>query len=360
MNGSGFGRGQRLVQRFGLIALAMVLGSCAPREVADLTLVSAPGTTSQSMFFATQRSEEQLGGIFGEGRVDVLRFGELTVSIPPNHVPGHIEWRSDTPDPAREFAVTRLETTEGISTFAKQVASEQKEIPGEALVFVHGFNTTAAQAVFRLAQIQEDLGLSDPSVLFTWPSAAQSTGYVYDRDSVLFARDDLVTVLSALTQNGNKVTIAGHSMGAHLTMEALRTASLSGRKQLLDRISGVILMSPDIDLDVFDRQADAIGKLPQPFIVLAAEQDRALSISSLLTGRPRLGSTIRSGDLDREDVTVLDFSTYASGQKLDHLVPVTSPAAIEFMQSLVDSRLSDDASFADFLNARTSTGLLGQ
>lgn len=331
-------------------AALLLLSACAVRDVVTLSPENAEATT-QSIFFATQRDVDQLSQSFGEERQEVLRFGEITVSIPPNHEPGRIELRSATPDPARDFAVTAITPTTTLDAFVSAVQARQGDEPDETLVYIHGFNTTAAQAVFRLAQIQEDFGLEDPSVLFTWPSAARSTGYVYDRDSVLFARDDLVTVLSALVRNGHGVTIVAHSMGAHLTMEALRQARLTGNDRLLNRISGVVLMSPDIDVDVFRRQADAIGTLPQPFLVLATEQDRALGISSVLTGRPRLGTTIRAEDLQRDDITILDFSTFAEGQRFDHLVPVTSPTAIQLLRSLMDSGARGTQEFDDFLRA---------
>ena len=340
-----------MLLRFVWVIPFVILAACSVREVDGMSLGNVPGTTQQTVFIATQRNTEQIGALFGQERSDTLRFAEATVSIPPDHESGQIEWTSKTPDPAYEFAITGLESAENARAFSRRVQAQQDDLPGETLVFIHGFNTTAVEAIFRLAQIQEDLRLRDPGVLFTWPSAALPTGYIYDRDSVLFARDDLVEVLSALTQDNNRVIIAGHSMGAHLTMEVLRQARLMGNDRLLNRISAVILMSPDIDIDVFHRQAEAIGTLPQPFVVLAAEQDRALNISSVLTGRPRLGSTVNSSDINRIDVTLLDFSKFAVGDQFDHLVPVTSPGAIELMRALIDSGLSNDTDFEDFLNA---------
>jgi len=252
--------------------------------------------------------------------------------------------------------MTGFEQSDDLDEFLRKLDRSKVDKPGETLVFIHGYNTTAAEAVFRLAQIQEDFGLIDPSVLFTWPSAGQANGYVYDRDSVLFARDGLEKVLTDLTRNGNEVFIVAHSLGTHLAMEALRQARLSGNNTMLSRISGVILMSPDIDVDVFRSQASAIGRLPQPFFVFAARQDRALNLSSVLTGRkPRLGRIVSEDEVGRDDVTVINFSDFATGQRYDHLVPVTSPTAISLLTGIIDVSGDGDLDFGNFVTQPTET-----
>ncbi|MGO7638678.1 alpha/beta hydrolase, partial [Rhizobium leguminosarum] len=54
---------------------------------------------------------------------------------------------------------------------------------GHAIVFIHGFNNTYEDSVFRLAQIVHDRGMQATPILFTWPSRAQLTGYEYDKES---------------------------------------------------------------------------------------------------------------------------------------------------------------------------------
>ncbi|WP_168797851.1 alpha/beta hydrolase [Pacificoceanicola onchidii] len=314
--------------------LCLCLVACGTVRELDGLSPPAEGASLQTVFVATQRSADQLGQSFGTARQTALSFGEVTVSVPPNHQIGRIEWQSPTPDARREFAIVDAQPQDSLNGFTRTVFDQQDAVPGEVLVYVHGFNTTASEAVFRMAQIQEDFALDDPGVLFSWPSAGLSTGYAYDRDSVIYSRDDLVTVLDALTRKGRRVVLVAHSMGSHLAMEALRQARLTGNDRLVDNISAVVLMSPDIDLDVFLRQVEVAEPLPQPFMVLTAEQDRALSLSGLLTGRPRLGRTIDQGLIGRDDIAVFDFSSLADGQNYNHFVPVTSPTAIEFIRSL--------------------------
>lgn len=332
-----------------LAFVTLTLAACEVRQLESLS-PKLPDTGTQTIFYSTQRNPEQTGRIFGEERFEKIHYGKIEVSIPPNHKVGQIEWQNSNPAPLREFAITDVQEIDTVSTFLKDVRASKVNRRGETLVFIHGYNTTAADAVFRLAQIQEDFDLKDPSVLFTWPSAGHPAGYVYDRDSVLFARDDLEAVLSDLTRNGDKVFIVAHSLGTHLTMETLRQARLKGNSRMLDSLSGVVLISPDIDLDLFRRQAAAVDKLPQPFLIFAARQDKALNLSSFLTGRkPRVGRLVSADALGRDDVEVIDFSDFATGRRLDHLVPVTSPTAISILRGILEVENSGIPNFSKYL-----------
>ncbi|WP_254016398.1 alpha/beta hydrolase, partial [Mesorhizobium escarrei] len=43
----------------------------------------------------------------------------------------------------------------------------------QVLIFVHGYNNSYADAVFRFAQIVHDSGTDAAPILFTWPSRAR-------------------------------------------------------------------------------------------------------------------------------------------------------------------------------------------
>lgn len=342
------------MRQFGLITLvATLIIGCAPRTVTEIT-PAFKNTRIQNVFFTTLRSPGQGGQIFGEDRVPELRYGSIDISIPPTHETGQLEWTSETPNPAKEFAITKFGEFDSAQRFVQEVQKSQTDTPDETVVFVHGYNTTAVESVFRLAQIQEDFDMPDPSVLFSWPSAGQAAGYVYDRDSVLFARDDLETVLTNLTRGNKKVFLTAHSMGSQLVMETLRQMKLKGNTHALNNLTGVVLMSPDIDQDVFKRQAAAIGTLPQPFVIFSAQQDKALSISALLTGRKsRVGVVSNNDALGRDDVTVIDFSQFASNSELNHFLVATSPAAGAFLQNLVHVSDTGQREFAAFISEPT-------
>ena len=110
--------------------------------------------------------------------------------------------------------------------------------------------------------------------------------------------------------------------------------------ELASRITWVALVSPDIDPDVFRAQAKAIGKLPRAFYILAARQDRALSLSSFITGgRGRIGMIESPEQVAGLDVTVLDLSDLADGSGGDHSVAFRSPEAIQALIDMSDGTI---------------------
>jgi esterase/lipase superfamily enzyme len=322
------------VKSFVFTAL-LVLMACSPRPIAQRAAQN-PDARIQPVFVVTQRDLDKAGSIFGNRRSPKVNHFRADISVPPTHKPGKIEWPKGTPDAAKDFVITG---TEFYGSAGALVRDAHKATPErETMVFVHGYNNTLSEAMYRLAQIQTDFDTGGPAVLFSWPSAGDPRGYVYDRDSILFSRDALESTLRELTKApGEKVFLLAHSVGSQLVMEVLRQAALRGDNRLLGRISGVVLMSPDIDPDVFRAQAKVIGKLPQPFMIFISKQDKALSLAGLLSGhKPRLGGVTGPQDLQGLEVSVVDFTALADGGGFNHFVPVTSPAAITALNGLIE------------------------
>ena len=205
----------------------------------------------------------------------------------------------------------------------------------DVVLFVHGFNVNNAEAVYRLAQIAHDYETDDPVISFSWPSAGDPRGYVYDRDSVIFARDDLESLLLGLSREKRRVLIIAHSMGSQLVMETLRQISISGKGRALTSIMGVALISPDIDEDVFLRQSRRIEPFPEPFMIVVSRRDRALGLAALLTGTPsRLGSIKDPSRLAQLPIEIIDLSSIPGGDRVGHSTAFTAPEAIRLLRDL--------------------------
>jgi len=330
------------------LMLFLALAACAPRQAAQIAPPS-PLATTERIFVTTELALDNLGPIFGQQRPDGQNYLRLDVSIPPTHTPGEISWPKGKPDAATDFVVTDIQT---YKTSSAMIGAMRRAAPGnETLVYVHGYNSTFSESVYRFAQIRADFGGSEPGMLYSWPSAGDPRGYAYDRDSILTVRDDFEKTLNALTAGPDRsVVLLAHSMGSHLVMETLRQAALSGNRRLLDRINGVVLMSPDIDPDVFRSQATAIGKLPDPFLIFISQEDRALSLAGFLTGRkPRLGVIDGTDAVAGLDVKVIDFTALGDGVGLNHSVPVSSPAAIAVLKGLIAQAESGQQAFRDYM-----------
>ena len=339
----------RSVARYAIFAALMGLAACAPRKAAQYA-TPFEGASTEQIFVVTERALDRTGNVFGEKRPEGLHYFRADISIPPGHEPGHVEWpEGETADPARHFAVTDIDLYDGPLSFAR--AATDAIAGPETLVFVHGYNNTLSEAMYRLAQIRADFDPGVPAVLFSWPSAGDARGYIYDRDSVLYSRDALEDVLQSLQAiPGERVFLVAHSIGSQLVMEVLRQAALRGDRRLLGRISGVVLMSPDIDPDLFRRQAQAIGRLPQPFMIFVSREDKALGLAGWLTGRKaRLGRIDGPDAVAGLEVKVIDFTALGDGEGLGHAVPATSPAAITMLKGMIGQAQSGTQAFDDYM-----------
>jgi esterase/lipase superfamily enzyme len=322
------------MRAFWFLFLILLLAACARPAVTGLS-ERVGGIETQRIFVATQRTASQLGQIFGEKRSPAMNYAAVDISIPPGHEAGQVERGSGIVDPRKFFAPVGVQQMENANVFVRAVRKARAG-DGGALLFTHGYNNTLEDAAFRLAQIKHDFGIEEPALLFSWPSAGDPRGYVYDRDSVLFARDGFVELIRDLHGSGQRnILLVAHSMGAYLAMEALRQIALEGDKHLFTALDGVILMSPDIDPDIFRQQAGVIGKLPQPFIIMTSQSDQVLSVSGFLTGRkPRLGRIDGPEAVAGLNVTVVDVTGFDDAGLGGHNVPFSSAKAIQLLRGM--------------------------
>lgn len=330
-----------------------LLAACSPRGQMAYAPDAAEVGTVRQVFVATTRGIDENGNYNGK-RVEAVSFSRFGISIPPNREAGEIKWppRSGKLDPQTQFLTTSAGRFQSSGDFRATLAKDLRANGGEAVIFVHGFNNTFSEGVYRIAQMAHDLDLPGSVLHYSWPSAAQPLGYVYDRDSALFSRDGLERLLIEVESAGaQRIVLVAHSMGSALVMEALRQVAIRNESKVLDRVGGVILISPDIDVDVFRAQALSIPKLPEPFIVFSSERDRILRLSATLTGQwDRLGTLNDISRVSDLPITFLDTAAFNSGT--GHFNLGNSPTLLR----LLDGILSVDASLdADRIGR---TGLL--
>lgn len=274
-----------------LCAVAVVLlSACAPRPGGEtLTVVpEAEAAHSLAITVASTRGRDPQTGNYTDARARALNYERFTIAIPPDHEASKIEWPNEKPDPSRSFAVTARDPLPGLDIHRSGRGRQ------DVVVFVHGYNQTFPESLFRLAQVTADGHLPEQPILFAWPSAGTVVGYVADKDAALYSRDELAAMLGTLAADPDvgEITLFGHSMGGWLVVEALRQLRLSGQDRVIARLSDVVLAAPDIDVDVFRKQVEVIGPLDPPMAILVAPDDRALRISAGLAGaRPRIGRT---------------------------------------------------------------------
>ncbi len=272
-------------------------------------------------------------------------------------MPGQIEWPKRKPDPQKHFLLSATEAYTDPVQFRAKINASLSSLPRgqrEVVVFVHGFNTRFDDSIYRIAQISNDLDVPGATVSYSWPSAGSPLGYAYDRDSALFSRDDLELLLKELTKTrADNIILVAHSLGSMITMEALRQLNLRKDRSTFNRIGGVVLMSPDIDVDVFRTQVKSIGKLPSPFIVFSSQNDRALQLVERLTGQAdRLGRIGNIEDISDFDIVYVDVTAFDGSDRLNHFNAAKSPALLKVLSQVRDFEeafSSDDSNRAGLL-----------
>lgn len=246
-------------------------------------------------------------------------YSLTTIGVPANHRTGWIERPTfGGPDRRRHFTLLDKRNMGELEFFGEFGASVGARHNRDVLLYVHGFNIGLEEARYRLAQIVADGRFGGAPALFTWNSRGGLFAYEADREAATVSRDTLEKFILdiARTQGVSRVHILAHSMGAWLTMEALRSIAISGHPDLDGRLGQVMLASPDIDLNVFRQQVARLD--PKRISIFVANNDRALSISSRIAGdRPRLGAMDPSkpedqAELERLGVAVHDISAFST------------------------------------------------
>lgn len=316
----------------------LTLAACAPRG--DLLVAPDVNAASQEVevFIATSRRllVDRDPGLY---RSEKLAFLSRKISVPPDREAGTIELPTDPIDPQTQFFATGAVAYASEAAFQadiRRALMQRTRGNRDLTIYVHGFNNTFGEGVLRIAQLTSDLQIPGVAAHYSWPSAANPLGYGYDRDSMLFARDGLEKMLRIAAEAGaERILLVAHSMGALLTMETLRQMSIAEADWPHRNLDGVILISPDIDIEVFRSQARRIDPLPERFAIFVSERDRALRLSARLTGQTsRLGNIADAEALSDLDVVLLDVTAFSTGA--GHFTAGSSPALIALLRRLAE------------------------
>lgn len=309
-----------------ILMIMIVLTGCATRPSANVLQPVKAGHMGErqlTLLTATNRNRVVAGGGFDGTWSGGITFEQYRFSVPADRKPSTIQYPTQVPNLRKQFVVTdRQPLSENAFTAA---ATSGPNFDGTVGLFVHGYNYSYQEALFRTAQIAADADIPSAPILFSWPSEASVTGYVADRDAVLYSRTDLQAVVSALAaaKGVKRVVLVGHSMGGFLTMEAVRQLKLQRRDDVLAKLV-IILAAPDIDVDVFRAQMRDVGNLKTPVTLLVSKADKALSVSGFVGGeRPRVGlldindPIIEQAALDT-NVRIIDISSVKGTDGLGH------------------------------------------
>jgi esterase/lipase superfamily enzyme len=324
-------------------------GQCARAEplfVRALTL-SNSAVHEVPVLFATDRKREnnQRSVSFGGDRAREISVGLAVVALPekeqrmrPRLTEGQ---QSDIgrSDAVRRLALHCIEVMEDrkVVEAAVRRLGVSKRFPGQALVFVHGYNMSFENAVRRAAQISNDLKFDGDTFLFSWPSRNGIFDYFSDREAVDITADHFKKFLASVVAktNANKVHFIAHSMG---NMVLLRALEMIAREEptLGAKIGEVIHAAPDVDPDLFAATVGKIQSSSAKLTLYASSNDKALWFSGWLRDRPRAGYIANEQPLIIDGVDTIDVTSAGTGIfALNHDVYSESPLLIADMGRII-------------------------
>ena len=244
---------------------------------------------------------------FSSDRGRGLSFAEVRLSPPDRSLLGKVssvitgDWTIG--------AVPKAETGPGAAEAFAQAA-----LGRDVLIYVHGYRESFESAAVSAARLSDGIRFRGVSGLFTWPSAAATFDYNYDRESALWSRDAFEDLLKAVTSTSSagRINIVAHSMGTLLTLETIRMLRAEAGEAAMARIGAVVLAAPDIDFDLFSNGVARLGPDVAKITVISATNDRALELSAALAGGVRAGAVDRA-KLEALGVRVADASDYGGG-----------------------------------------------
>ena len=332
-------RGWPALFRLGVLAtLAFTSGCAGPRGAVSIDPAAVGTGAAAPVLVASARAPAEGSAVFGSGRAP-LSFARFAVSVPPDREPGSVTWPGREADPRTDFVTLEAARLRDGEAFVAAIDRELgRKRNDEAIVFVHGFNNTFAEGLYRQAQLAHDFALPAVSVNFAWPSAAAWNGYPYDKESAIFATEGLSRTLDLVaSSSADGVVVACHSMGCFLLIETMWMKALRGDDAFLERLRAVVMFAPDINVEVFRERMHDVGHPGIPIYVFASSGDRALQLSARLHGgQARLGMITDPAALADLPVTVVDVTHVKGADAQGHSTVQTSPLMSALFNGLED------------------------
>lgn len=244
---------------------------------------------------------------------DACHLGRVSVAIPQARRSGAIKSHPAgglvPPDQIdKKFWTPEYVTYEGSAAKRREMFRDavRAELAGDdtvrhAFVYVHGFNVTFRNAVFRTAQLKFDTGLDGPALLYSWPANGRTFDYFSDQVDGDLSVDGLIQFLNLAhdalvcapdeagdcTDGETKLHVVAHSMGARITAQALgRMASAESPR----KFGKVIFAAGDVDTELFREWIGVALPNVEAVTIYTSRHDGAVEISRLLRNLDRLVS----------------------------------------------------------------------
>ena len=255
---------------------------------------------SCTVFYGTNREPKDktdLAKGYGNERANKLHLGSCTVNVPYERNKGEISgsfWQKVKHFDA-SYGDIKLQTLQDyeaddfwqtISTLLQPLEPEEQQ----ALVFIHGFNTSFEAAAIRATQISVDLEHRGVTAFFSWASKGKALSYLSDEATVQYSEKHLTEFLTDFYKKSGakRIHLIAHSMGNRALLEAVNRIQRNNPEVEFGQI---ILAAPDVDADVFEELSIAYPKLSEQTTLYISQKDKAVGMSKWLHSHSRAGFT---------------------------------------------------------------------
>ena len=278
------------------------------------------------VFYGTDRArkDQPKRVLYTSERARRLELGQALVTVPKTHQVPNIErpfairipyfqitLYEGAEDPKSHFTIKEMSllSREQFIAKARERVDGSRAFKDQAVVFVHGYNTTFDYALYRTAQMAYDLKFDGAAFLYSWPSLGDFSGYGYDRESSVQSEPYLRQYLELVLQEtgAKQVSVIAHSMGNLPLLQVLRDLGpILGPEVKLNQI---IMAAPDIDRNVFENIAADLQKYGRGLTLYASANDRAMQAARRVAGGiPRAGDVPLEGPIIIEGIDTIDVT----------------------------------------------------
>ena len=224
--------------------------------------VDGSGYREVEVFYATDRARsgsDRPDEFYGWGRGE-LELGTAIVTIPDMHTKGLVEspsiWRLEFgPNPAKHVVLRSVVPVEEAAYYAMMQERVEERPNKELFVLIHGYNVDFSQAAKRAAQIAYDMNYGGLPVLYSWPSAGSTVGYISDTAVVRLSGRRLSGFLEDLVARSGAETvhIVAHSMGNRALTDALELLAIEhvAAEETEPMFGQILFAAPDVDAGLF-------------------------------------------------------------------------------------------------------------
>lgn len=270
------------------------------------------------VYYGTERKlagRDNLGiPLFGSESINELSYGRMKVRIPDNHKFGKVERF-----PAKRWLKLFRNRQGGFNSIehkplqAGELSDELSSGSDEnIIIFIHGYNNSFEDAIFRAAQLKYDLQLSEPIIAYSWACHGKPWGYFKDESHAKIAGKRLAQMLNELGERTDKkVSIIAHSMGAYCLANSLNNLSV--------KLDKVVLLAADICQEQFSNIYGVnFTQETKNTTIYAAKSDRALQAAKLFRINPPRVGQITDDVYCYDSIDTVDVSEHGYGSFIKH------------------------------------------